>query len=501
MPNHTVNRRILNPVTQKKYDRDAQIYFDAIGDLPVYVKNAINQRVLDFKANLGSLSDVAFWLPFPVTQTKFGGFREFISNSVMGNQVYDTSNNANPSPNYQLPKALAGNQGLVYWGTTPNIGAYRTGFVPSTELTLNDTCWAAIYQDTNLASAGFNHGAFNSSTQSMIFQKLDASNLQYADMYGNTITSGRARYTATGTGKIFIANRRSTTDFKLYKNGTQVASTSAAQGSLPSVEVLLNGYKTTTTNGQGSNDTLGSICYYNRSLTPAEVTAENTSWENFATAMKRTGTYEATILLDGDSHTVYHNAAWMRRIMWNMQSYEINHVDIGVSGQTMANMIANDATNLYPRIIAGNGTHYLIVGGNTNDISGGTSAATAYTNLQTYVNDAKTNASSKGVTLKVICIPLFNRLYTGDDAKIIAQSDYNNLVRAGWSGFADFFVEIPEPYSSKRSDYASDAAYITAVRAFANNTTYFMDGTHLVDGTLGYPAIADLITPVIIADL
>lgn len=484
------------------YDADAQAYFDAIGDLPVYVKNAINQRVLDFKTNLGSLSDVAFWLPFPVTQNKFDGFREFISNSVLGNQVYDTSNNANPSPNYQLPKALAGNQGLVYWGASPNIGAYRTGFVPSTELTLNDTCWAAIYQDTDIANAGFNHGAFNSTTQSFIFQKRSATDTQYADMYGNTTTSGRAQATGvTGAGSVFIANRRSTTDFKLYRNGTQVASTAAAQGSLPTVEVLLNGYKTTTTNGGGSNNTIGSICYYTRSLTPTEVAAENASWAAFATAMKRTGTYQATVLLDGDSHTVYHNAALMRRIMWNMKDYEINHVDIGVSGQTMVNMISNDATNLYPRIINGNGVHYLIVGGNTNDISGGTSAATAYANLQTYINDAKTNAAGKGVTLKAICIPLFNRLYTGDDAKIIAQSDYNDLVRAGWSGFADFFVEIPEPYSSKRSDYGSDAAYITAVRAFANNTTYFMDGTHLVDGTLGYPSIADLITPVIIADL
>ena len=200
------------------YDPDAQAYFDAIGDLPVYVKNAINQRVLDFKNNLGDLTAVAHWLPFPVTQNKFDGFREFISNSVIGTQVYNQSNAVNPSPLYNLPRALSGNQGCTFWGnTTQGIGAYRTGFIPSTELTLNDTAWAAIYQDTDTASGGYGHGAFQSSTQSFIFQKYDASNYQYADMYGTTITSGRARYTGDGSGGVFIANRTASNDFKFYK--------------------------------------------------------------------------------------------------------------------------------------------------------------------------------------------------------------------------------------------------------------------------------------------
>lgn len=473
------------------YDPDAQAYFDSIGDVPVYAKNAINQRILDLKA--ASLwTDLKLFLPVPQTNTVTGGIRDARTNTVVATVNYNGG--ASSAPLYSAPRALTGNQGLTYWST----GHVRTGLIPSIALTLNNSAWSAIYQDQDDASASYNHGALNSGTQNITFQKKDGSNNIAAQMYNTTVGAGKIQAAYDGSGGVFIANRPTNVSFKLYKNGTEIATSSSTGGSLPSNQLILNGFNTT---GNGNNNTLGGICVYGSALTPAQIASESASWATFRTAMKRTGTYTASVLIDGDSHTVYWNANILQKVMRNLSAYEINYIDFGVSGQTMATMIANDATNVYPRIVAGKGTYYLICGGGTNDISGGTTAAAAYANLQTYISDAKANASGKGVTLKAIVFPLFNREYIGYDPKIMAQSDYNDLVRANWATFADFFVEIPEPYSSKRSDYASDAAYITAVRAFTNDTTYYYDTTHLVQGANGYEAIGDLLAAPILADL
>lgn len=470
------------------YDPDAQVYLDPIGDVPLYAKEAINQRVLDFKTNLGGLSAVGMCYFFPPTRGKFEGWREFISNAINGNQVYTTTNTANPSPLYQFPRATVGINGATFWGG----GAYRTGFIPSAELTLNDTAWSAIYQDTDIAGAGYGHGVFNSTTQSMIFMKRSGTNLCFADMYGTNTASGRAQYTGTGASGVYIANRRSTTDFKLYENGVEKDSNATNQGTLPTAGVLINGYGSATTNSVGSDNNLGALCYYKRSLTPTEVAAENTSWQNFATAMKRTGTYLASVIADGDSHFAYYNSAMMREFNAQFWGNAMNIQNIAVSGQAVTNMNTNAATNLFPKIQTGRSDYYLICGGGTNDIAGGASAATTWANMQTYVANAKANALGKGVNLYAIHVPLFNRAYVGEDAKILAQDEYNELVRNNYA-VGDYYVDFPDEYSAKRSDYGSDAAFVTAARAFAQDTNYFYDGTHLDETALGYPVIATLI--------
>lgn len=480
------------------YDPDAQAYFDAIGDVPLYAKTAINQLDLDLKSILGGdLSAVGMFYPFPPTRGMFQGWREFISNAVNGNQVYTTANPANPSPLYNFPYASVGVNGAYFWGG----GAYRTGWVPSAELTLNDTAFACVYSDTDIAFNGFDHGAFNSSTQSMIFQKRSATNICQSDMYGTNTASGRLSYTGTGAKGVYISNRRTSTDFKIYENGVEKDSNILSQGTLPTVEVLINGYKTGATNGVGSNNNCACLIYFKRSLTLVEVPLINTALQNYAININRTGTYDATVISDGDSHFAYWNSAFMREFNAQFWGLPMNIQNLAVSGQTLVNMNTNDATNLYPKIQSGRGTYYLICGGGTNDISAGTSAATTWTNMQTYVANAKADAAGKGVTLKAVHIPLYNREYVAD-ASILAQDVYNELVRNNYA-VGDLYVDLPANYSAKRSNYGSDAAFIAAVRAFCQDSDYYYDspGIHLVDAPLGYPAVAILIADKIKLDM
>jgi hypothetical protein len=241
---------------------------------------------------------------------------------------------------------------------------------------------------------------------------------------------------------------------------------------------------------------MATICYYSRSLTPSEVAAENTSWANFQSAIKRSGNYQISVIGDGDSHFAYWNSLMMRSVNWDLNQWETNINGIAVSGQTLATMVANAPTNLYPKIQPNRGNYYLLCGGGTNDISAGASAATTWANMQTYILNAKTNASSKGVTLTAVLFPLFNRDYI-DSAKILEQDNYNELLRNNYDP-SDIYVDFPAEYSAKKSDYPNDAAFIAAVYAFCADTNYFYDGTHLVDAPLGYPVPARLMTDEII---
>jgi lysophospholipase L1-like esterase len=327
----------------------------------------------------------------------------------------------------------------------------------------------------------------------MIFNKRDGTNNCFADMYGTNTASGRASYVGAGEPGVYIANRRSSTDYKLYLNNIVKKSNTATQGSVPGIEVLLNGYKTTTTNGAGSNDNLMAIAYYTRSLTPTEVAAETVSWQNFAVAIKRTGTYAASVICDGDSHFAYWDSGFMREFHAQFWGNCINIQNIAVSGQLATDMSTNAATNLYPKIQAGRSTYYYIAGGGTNDIAGGASAATVFSTQQTIITNLKANAASKGVALVAIMIPLYNRLYAGNDAAILAQDAYNELVRNN-VGVGDYYADFPSQYSAKLSDYSGNTTnFINAVRAYANDTNYFYDGTHLINGALGYPVPAAII--------
>jgi len=172
------------------YDPDAQSYFDAIGDVPTYMKEAISDRIIAFKAN-GVWTDMNLFLPFPPTKEMFEGLRDAKTNSINGTQVYTTANDVNPSTNYEFPRALNGLNGMNDWGD----GAFKTGFNTSS-LTNNDCCVAAIYQDREVLNTGYNHGVFGGGSNSFLFQKNQiggktVSELGYTKKAGN----GKAVYT------------------------------------------------------------------------------------------------------------------------------------------------------------------------------------------------------------------------------------------------------------------------------------------------------------------
>lgn len=467
------------------YDPDAQIYFDSIGDVPTYAKVAISNRVVAAKAN--GTYPFTYWQPLPPTTSMLDGHREFVSDSVVGTQVYSASNPVNPSPLYNFPRALACLNGFSYWGA----GAYLMG-IDADSLSASDMCTFISYPDSDANNIGYNFGAFGGSTSAFLFQKNDASGNVTGFALTNNTGTGKMVYAGDGSDRRFFINKA--TDSTLWGNGVLKKTIAGSAGSFPPLELLHNGGKTSANNFGGSNEVMGTICVYANSLTPTKIATEDADWATFLSAMKRTGTYDFSVIQDGNSHTVYWNSSMFRNINYNLAGLaEVNAVQMGISGQDLDAMIARLATDIYPKIVAGKGKYYMFVYEGTNQIGGGSTAAQTIALMETYCAGIKSNASGKGVTIEIITATLYNRKFTGNDNLILESDDYNVLLLAGGVGSVDHVIQLADPYTTYRSDYGSDAAFISAVRSFTVAPLYH-DDTHLSNIDTGYPFLSGLIS-------
>jgi lysophospholipase L1-like esterase len=457
-------------------DPDAIAYFNSIGDVPVYAQKAIENRIVSFKIN-GTWNGLKLCYLFPPTLGMFDYLRDVRSNTIYGSVYLGGSVISTP---FISASVLGGNQGMIFNGGSGHI---RTGFIPSSHLTLNDTAWAVGLPEDIAASAQFSFGAFNSSTQSMVFQKRNASNQLFADMYGNTTTSGRAQQTGTsGAGGVFIANRVASNDFKVYRNGTQIASTANAQGSLPSVQWYLRGFNNnggTYSATDPKNEPYSFFCIYGNSLSVSQLAAENTAWSDFITDMFRDSSYGGNIVFDGNSHFVYYNGINFRSAQVENRERKIKWSDIAVSGQTTETMVTNQAANLFPLFSASLGTNICVVTEATNHISGGATAQQAFDAIEDYCENVRTYWTANSITGKIVVVPVIARKFTAETGKILVSNDYNELLRDNYTDFADAFVTPNPSLWLWRDDYSSDANYITAIQALCDVIT--IDGTHLTE--------------------
>ena len=497
MPNININRKVILSSTFK-YDLNALVLFNAIGDVPTYAKIAANNRIIAAKAN-GTWNTATMWYMFLPSNDREGFLYNAKTATKMG-AIY--SNSSLPVAPYDSRSMLGGTQGLIF-----NNGDYhiKTTWLPSDNMILNDSAFAVGLMENISASAQLNFGVLESATSSCLFQKKNTSNQMLCDMYGPTTTSGRALQSSTsGNGGVFIANRRNTTDFKVYRNDSVIASTANAQGTLPTKQWYVRGFN----NNDGAysasdpkNEPMAFLCVYGTGLTTAQVTQENIDWTNFSSAMKRETTYSYRVVFDGNSHFTHQLAQQFRSTQYYTGiPSSISWRNIGVGGQTTTTMTTNQATNLYPLFGTIFGTNICVVTEATNAINAGDSAATAYSQIETYCNNVKNYWTTNGITGKIIVVPVFARRFTSNTARIITSNDYNVLLAAGYTAFADALVDFPNVnYWDYRSNYASDAAYITHIQSLCDNTTYFYDETHLT--ALGYKEMGQKIAEKILTIL
>jgi hypothetical protein len=476
------------------YDPDALAYFTSIGDVPTYQKTAINNLVVGLKA-IGKWTNTKLLLPIPTSKGMFEGFRDLRTNTVNGEQVEIISASSNPAPYYEIPNALNGLSGFNYWGK----GAIFTGFDLS-GLTESDHVIASIYQDNDPLNGGYNHGAIVSATSALSFSRSIASSFRVRSMgYTNNKTTGMVQYVRVPeVGERYIENQDA--DLAVWKNGVKQLEFTNPAGTIPSsLQFALNTYKSPGyAQVATSNETCGLIMIHDGAMSDVEIGELDTVLATFQTEMKRTGVYDFAMTLNGNSHTTIWNSKIYRNMCYNMAGLaEIFTSQVGTWGYQFSNLIANEADTIFPKVLSAYGTtHYHVVWEGTNSISNGATGAEALALLDTYCGDVKTEATSNGVTVVTIAITNLNRNGNYDDNDILESDLYNVGLIAGDASNVDHVIELSEPLTSYRADYASDALFIAAVRAFALASP-FLDGTHLDDVVDGYPVVAEAVTDLI----
>lgn len=141
--------------------------------------------------------------------------------------------------------------------------------------------------------------------------------------------------------------------------------------------------------------------------------------------------------------------------------------NVAVSGQTTVNMLADEATQVYP-LWRWARQNYLIAWEGTNDLRDGATATQAYDNLVLYY--------SNGQTAGFQCVAMTILPRTGQPLSFETRRiEVNNNLRANWPSFSDALADVAA--DPRLSD--------------PNNTTYFSDGTHLT--AAGNAVVAEIV--------
>jgi hypothetical protein len=460
------------------YDVDAKALFDSIGDVPQYAKNAWNARVIAMKAN-GQWSGSVGGYPFLPTRSMTNVLRDGKTKLLTA-----TFGDVLTGPYYVGGQSTGGVEGINFYAqaSTFGNGFVLTGIIPSATLTLNNSCFAIGFSRDEAAIAGYSCGAFQGASQSMIFQKRSVANLCETDQYGTTIGTGRlSQSSATGAKGVYLSNRRLSTDFKLYRDQTQIATASSSQGSLPTVEMYLNCYNSSGTPSARRNQPISFFWVYGAGMTSTQALQETADWKTFLVAMERNVTWANNVVVDGNSHTAFYRDVFFREIQYVNSGIGFNakYSYIGLSGTTTTAMLSTFAANVPPLYDAAATKNSLVPWEATNDISSGSTIDSVEARYKRYCLHAQ------ALGFKVLAMPCMSRDFSGDTTKIMNTYYFNEWLAANWATFANAVVDPNDPYLGnhyyiKRSSYASTAAYATAVQALTDNLFYFADGnTHL----------------------
>lgn len=175
-------------------------------------------------------------------------------------------------------------------GLTGATGKYlRTGVIPSTMLTLNNT-HLSFYLRGSTAVSGIVMGVSNSTDQRFSLMKIaSAGSLGITSFAYNTTNGagavGSAVLNAAPWGLI-TGSRVSAVDHKTYLQGTMKETNAGSGGTLPTFEIYFNAYNNGGAPGSANTEPMGAYSI-GAGLTGADMTAFSAAMTTFQTALGR----------------------------------------------------------------------------------------------------------------------------------------------------------------------------------------------------------------------
>lgn len=457
------------------YDPAAIALFDSVGDVPDIVKPYFNDLIVAFK-DAGVWDNEDFWAILCVpSRNAFNTLIEIKSLQIVSS-FYGSS--APTAPYNTAQAAIPNNIGYSFSGA----GYIRTGFVPSSSQTLNNSSEFIVLYSDETGVSSFNYGSFTSTSASSAFSiKLNTAAM-VADAYSTTVGSGRVSVSsASGAKGVYIKNRQSSSYMSIVQNGTVIGYITGNSGSLSSYETYLNCYNNAGTASTRRNQS--PICAwgsFGSGLTSQQETDLSTALADWQTGLQRiSGAETQQIVLDGNSHTVYWFAQMYRTIQYNTILSEWKYINFGVSGQTTAQMLSDYSSQVAPVYNSSYSRNIYIPVEVTNDLYSGATLDQAKDNYHDLCSTAQVTG------WEVYAVPIMCRNYSGNTGRTQTQfnlvvDDFNEWLVSNYTSFADTLVPVNAATFIWRSNYASDGAYNTAVSSLIAASPFY-DQVHLTD--------------------
>lgn len=456
--------------TSSAYCPQSQRLFDSVPDIASWTKAIIDTRIRAMIAN-GTYDSIKMCVIDIISLNAFQSLRD-IKTCKISSEFYGSTAFADP---YNQVQAIPSIYGYNFLGS----GFLKTNTIPSVSMKLNNSAIAIGILENESASATYNFGALNTASLCLDFSKKYSTNAEIADAYG--ITTGRISIaSASGNKGVVIINRQSSTSMRLNDNGT-VNSIATSQGSLPTYQMYLNCYNNAGAASTRRNKPIDFFCVYGQGLTNAQEAQEMTDWQTFKTAMGRIGSYNKNIVLDGNSLFTYYMAKVFRTAQYDLSNDNWKIYNAAVSGQTTANMLFDESTQILPLYDSTCSKNILIAWELTNEMYNGAPLVTCENNYKTYCLNAK------AAGFKVITMGMLPRKYVGNHSGLnqtqwnLKVDSANVYIRDSSSTFSDAYVPFPNSHFIKwRSSYSTDAAFNTDIAAILADPIYFQsDGIHM----------------------
>ena len=251
------------------FDADAQAFFDRVttagGSLSATEKLAVNQLVLDMKS-------YSIWSKMKAIYPMVGASSAACAQNLKSSSFTGTFNGG----------VTYASTGVTFNGST---GYMNTNFAPASNLTLSSG-HNSVYLRTNLAiSNTVAFGVEISTSQRMVLFPYAFGVGWISDLFDNS-TSRISSSSGPSTGFI-VASRASSSSHKLFRNSTQLASsTSATTGTLPTLNYYIGGFNA---NGTPSFFSTNQIAFYSLGdgLTDTEASNFYTAVNAFQVSLSR----------------------------------------------------------------------------------------------------------------------------------------------------------------------------------------------------------------------
>jgi hypothetical protein len=171
------------------------------------------------------------------------------------------------------------------------------------------------------------------------------------------------------------------------------------------------------------------------------------------------------VIDDGDSITVGFNTNPVTSYPYLASLYYppgCGFINVATNGETLAQMITNLPTNVYPNITSAHSAGqlaYVSIAGGGNDITAGGTASDVETRITTYVSDVIAHGADK-----VIGWTLWPRTTAGFETQRLT---YNTWLRANFGSIGiDYLIDM-------------GADPVMGPLAAASDTVLYVDGTHM----------------------